>query len=235
MHILIVEDDLIIGKNIETALLEEGFEVMLCRDGLTGETALKDNEFDCVILDINLPGKTGIELCRDFRQRGGTTPVLLLTAFDELEDKVQGFESGADDYLTKPFYMKELSLRIQSLIKRTKAGGDLGENTQSNLLEINDLVIDLKDQRVRRAGQNIELTPREFQILVRLVKAGGAFVSKKELVREIWGSLFDHNTNTIEVYVNFLRNKIDKPFKKPLIKTRIGYGYYMETDPGAHA
>lgn len=231
MRILIVEDDQIIGKNIETAFLDQGFETLLCKDGLTGERALKEQSFDCVILDINLPGKSGFELCQAFRQQEGTTPVLFLTAFDELEDKVQGFELGADDYLTKPFYMKELSLRVQSLIKRRGASDNRHNLDGAPLkatISIEDLTLDLKDNRVTRAGIPIELTPREFQILHRLVQAGGVSVSKKELVKEIWGSLFDHNTNTIEVYINFLRNKIDKPFDKPLIKTRIGYGYYIE-------
>lgn len=229
MRILIVEDDLIIGKNVETALKEEGFEVVLCRDGAKGETVIRDQNFDCVVLDINLPGKSGFELCRDLRKRDQRTPVILLTAFDELEDKVQGFENGANDYLTKPFYMKELSLRVNALIKRNVAA----ESSQSSVIEqsrlcLDDLEMDLREKKVKRAGQDILLTPREFQILRKLLEAQGAPVSKKELVKEIWGSLFDHNTNTIEVYVNFLRNKIDKPFDRQLIKTRIGYGYFID-------
>lgn len=232
MKILIVEDDQIIGKNVETALKEEGFEVLLCREGLSGESAIQSEKFDCIILDINLPGKSGFELCKTLRITDTVTPVILLTAFDELEDKIQGFESGADDYLTKPFYMKELSLRVHSLIKRKGANRSGGAASQPSMhLQIGDLVVDLKDKRVSRGGDNIDLTPREFQILLKLVEAQGASVSKKDLVKEIWGSLFDHNTNTIEVYVNFLRNKIDKPYDFPLIKTRIGYGYYIDGKP----
>ena len=229
MRILIVEDDLIIGKNVETTLMEEGLDVVLCRDGLAGETALKAQDFQCVILDINLPGKSGFDLCRELRLYDKTTPVLLLTAFDELEDKVQGFESGADDYLTKPFFMKELSLRVNALINRHMALQDMqGSAGRREQLVIADLTLDLKEKMVSRSGREILLTPREFQILQKLVEADGAPVSKKDLVKEIWGSLFDHNTNTIEVYVNFLRNKIDKPFDTQLIKTRIGFGYYIE-------
>lgn len=231
MRILIVEDDLIIGKNVETALKEEGFSVVLKREGISGGFALKQESFDCIILDINLPGKSGIELCREFRQVDKHTPVLLLTAFDELEDKVQGFESGADDYLTKPFFMKELSLRIHSLVKRKLQNGAAA--TDQNELEFGDLQLNLREKRVTRGGKEIMLTPREFQILQLLVERDGALVSKKELVKEIWGSSFDHNTNTIEVYVNFLRNKIDKPFNTGYIKTRIGFGYYMDKNAGS--
>jgi len=229
MRILIVEDDLIIGKNVEITFREQGYKTLLCRDGNTAEAALKQQSFDCVILDINIPGKNGFELCQSFRQKDTTTPVILLTAFDELEDKIQGFERGADDYLTKPFYMKELSLRVQALLKRKAAAvKKLEKCTTCDQIHIADLTLDLKDKRVQRGGKSIELTPREFQILHLLIQAEGASVSKKELVREIWGSPYDHNTNTIEVYVNFLRNKIDKPFKTALIKTRIGYGYYID-------
>ena len=233
MHILIIEDDLIIGKNIETALTEESFEVTLARDSQTGEAAIKQKKFDCIVLDINLPGKNGFEVCKSLRINDQVTPVLLLTAFDELEDKVKGYESGVDDYLTKPFYMKELSLRIHALIKR-KQGIERqnGDNIISETIDIKDLHIDLKHKKVFKNSNEIPLTPREFQILIKLVEAGGAPVSKQELIKEIWGSLFDHNTNTIEVYVNFLRNKIDKPYQTNLIKTRIGYGYYLDINNG---
>lgn len=225
MDILLVEDDPVISQNIKEALATEGYVVSTAYDGFMGEKILKKQQFDCVILDINIPHKNGYEVCKSFRQFNLTTPVLLLTAFEEIEDKVQGFQSGADDYLTKPFYMKELLLRIQSLIKRTNA------KSQEHFQEIiifEDIIINQKTKSVKRANSEINLTPREYQILLKLVLAKGELVSKQTLIKEIWGSMLDTNTNTIEVYINFLRNKIDKPFSKHLIKTKVGYGYYLD-------
>src|SRR5690606_4959899 len=182
------------------------------------ERLLKRESYDCIIMDINLPKKNGYDLCREYRMYNKHTPVLMLTAFDELEDKIKGFDSGADDYLTKPFSMKELILRINSLIKRS-------QNTESHSQEIInalDISINVAQMKVTRQNQEIPLTPREYQILVRLCKNQGEIISKNELIKEIWGTSVDVNTNTIEVYLNFLRNKIDKPFGKNSIKTKIG-------------
>ena len=225
MKILLAEDDLTMSQNIRSSLSEHAFEVEVAHDGLIAEKLLKKFSFDCVILDINLPHKNGYEICTFFRTFNKQTPVLLLTAFDELEDKVQGYESGADDYLTKPFFMKELVMRIQSLIKRSQASN---VNEQSDVLVFDQIVIQKRSKMVRRNEVELTLTPREYQILLKLVEAQGETVSKQELIREIWGGSFDANTNTIEVYINFLRNKIDKPFDKQLIKTKVGYGYYLD-------
>jgi DNA-binding response OmpR family regulator len=223
MKVLLVEDDTTLNQNIKEYLLQESFEVEVVFDGQIAEKFLRKNKFDCVILDINLPYKNGYELCREFRSYNKLTPVLMLTAFDELEDKVSGYDCGADDYLTKPFYMKELVMRIKSLIKRNNTGP-----TESNeTISIEDIVINQKTKTVKRNHIEIILTPREYQILLKLVLAKGELVDKQELVKEIWGGSFDANTNTIEVYINFLRKKIDKPFEKQLIKTKIGYGYYL--------
>lgn len=223
-RILLIEDDPNINQNIREALSAENYEVESVYDGLLGERLLKKNEYDCVILDVNLPGRTGYELCRDYRKHNITTPVLMLTAFDEIEDKVQGFESGADDYLTKPFYTQELILRIQSLMRRVASP----KSDLSTPLVSGDLVIYQGNKKVLRNNTEILLTPREYQILVRLVLSKGEIVTKKELIDEIWGRAFDANTNTIEVYINFLRKKIDKPFGKDSIRTKIGFGYYFE-------
>lgn len=224
-RLLIIEDDPALNANIREALQAEGFEVEAVFDGSLAEKLLEKNSYDCLVLDISLPHKNGYDVCRDFRKHDSTTPVLMLTAFDELEDKVKGYNSGADDYLTKPFYMRELALRVQALIKRS--GRQVG-TTVSQVLVAGDLAVDLATKKVTRQDKEIPLTPREYQILLRLLRSPGELVSKKELVREIWGSSFDANTNTIEVYINFLRNKIDKPFGKESIKTRIGFGYYFE-------
>ncbi|HEY8397741.1 MAG TPA: response regulator transcription factor [Flavihumibacter sp.] len=223
MHILLIEDDQTLNQNITDALQAEGMQVTALYDGALAEKALKRDQFDCVVMDISLPGRDGFELCRGFRQYNTNTPVIMLTAFAELDDKVRGYDSGADDYLTKPFYMRELLLRINSLIKRAHTA-----HTKPDTIVADDIVIDTKTKSVMRQGKSIQLTPREYQILVRLIENKGELVSKKDLIREIWGNVLEANTNTIEVYINFLRNKLEKPFNKQNIKTKVGYGYYFE-------
>lgn len=225
MKILLVEDDLTMSKNIAGSLKDQHYEVEVVYDGLLAEKILRKQPFDCVILDINLPHRNGYEICQYFRQFNQSTPVLLLTAFDELEDKVQGYESGADDYLTKPFYMKELHMRIQSLVKRSQQNT---VNDTSDVIVLDDLMIDQRTKTVKRSNRDIQLTPREYHIMLRLIQARGEVVNKQDLIKEIWGTYADTNTNTIEVYINFLRNKVDKPFSKPMIKTKVGYGYYLD-------
>lgn len=224
MKVLLVEDDTTLNQNIKEYLAQEAFDVEVVFDGQIAEKLLKKNPYDCVILDINLPYKNGYELCREFRSYNKSTPVLMLTAFDELEDKVNGYDCGADDYLTKPFYMKELAMRIRALIKRNNHTVPSGNN---ETITVEDIVINQKTKTVKRNDTEIILTPREYQILLKLALARGELVDKQELVKEIWGGSFDANTNTIEVYINFLRKKIDKPFDKQLIKTKIGYGYFL--------
>lgn len=224
--ILIVEDDPDLSRNIKEAFTEEKIETEVAYDGLIAEKFLRKGNYDCIILDINLPGKNGYDICTDFRKYNTTTPVLMLTAFDELEDKVQGFNSGTDDYLTKPFYMKELILRVQALLKRRNPENKLPENNET--VSFSDIVIYTKTSKVMRQGIELTLTAREYQILHQLVMAKGELVLKRDLIKEIWGSSFDANTNTIEVYINFLRKKVDKPFDKDSIKTKIGFGYYLE-------
>lgn len=226
MKVLIIEDDPTLSKNINEILMAEKLNTECVFDGLLAERILKKGSFDCVILDINLPGKNGFDLCRDFRQFNKKTPVIMLTAFSELEDKVQGFDCGADDYLTKPFFMRELVLRVNSLLKRQKLNHTT--NTESNILRADDITLDETQKKVERQGKEISLTPREYQILAKLMEKNGEIVSKADLIKEIWGSPFNSNTNTIEVYVNFLRNKLDKPFAKNTIKTKVGYGYYLD-------
>lgn len=227
MRILVIEDETTLNKNICEALLAEKFAVESAFDGFLAERFLKKETFDCVVMDINLPKKNGYDLCKEFREYDTQTPVLMLTAFDELEDKIKGFDSGADDYLTKPFFMKELTMRINSLVKRSQSKSE--SNTNDTIIA-SDILINTAQKKVKRQNQEIQLTPREYQILVKLCKNQGEIISKNELIKEIWGTSLDVNTNTIEVYVNFLRNKIDKPFGKNSIKTKIGYGYYLSDE-----
>jgi len=224
MKILVIEDDLTLSQNIKNALSAEGYVVEVIFDGQLAERVMKKNQFDCVILDINLPGKNGFDLCVDFRKYNTATPVIMLTAFGALDDKVRGFDCGADDYLTKPFYMKELIIRVSTLLKRARSY----KKGKSALLVAGDIIIEDGSKKVTRQGKEIKLTPREYQILYTLAENKGEVVSKARLVEEIWGRSFDANTNTIEVYINFLRNKIDKPFEEESIKTKIGYGYYLD-------
>lgn len=225
-RVLIIEDDPELNRNIKEALEAEGIDVETVYNGLIAERILNKESFDCIILDINLPGKTGYELSEEFRKHNSMTPILMLSAFGELDDKIKGYDLGADDYLTKPFYMRELIMRINSLIKRNKNQQLINE--EDLILVIDDITLQKNLKKVTRQGKEIVLTPREYQILEKLLEAKGEIVSKRQLVQEIWGRSFDANTNTIEVYINFLRNKIDKPFGKQSIKTKIGYGYYFE-------
>lgn len=228
MIVLIIEDDPTLNRNISDALTAENIISEIVFDGLLAERMLKKTSFDCVIMDVNLPGKTGFDLCRDFRIYNLDTPVLMLTAFGELEDKVKGYDCGADDYLTKPFFMRELILRVNSLIKRSRNNNSTSQ--YNTTITANDITIHLDQKSVFRQGREISLTPREFQILLKLCENQGEVISKKDLISEIWGSSFDANTNIIEVYINFLRNKLDKPFDKNSIKTKVGYGYYLEAE-----
>lgn len=227
MKILLVEDDHTLNQNICEALHASGYATQSVYDGNLADRILRKENFDCVILDISLPGKNGFDICKTLREYNRETPVLMLTAFGELEDKVQGYDSGADDYLTKPFYMRELILRIQSLLKRNQKTGQVSDTIVSGSIKIQ-----LKNKKVFREGVEVSLTPREFQILVKLLENKGELVSKNQLIQEIWGNFIDTNTNTIEVYINFLRNKLDKPFGKSSIKTKVGYGYYFEEQDG---
>jgi DNA-binding response OmpR family regulator len=225
MKILVIEDDTTINQNIRDYLVQNGYIVETAFDGFIAEKLLKKESYDCIILDVNLPYKNGYDICREFRKSNVVTPVLMLTAFDELEDKVQGFDSGADDYLTKPFYTKELLVRVKSLLKRNN---QMSVKNMQEEIVIEDMVIHQAHKTVTRNDVRIELTPREYQVLLKLALANGELVSKKELIKEIWGGSFDANTNTIEVYINFLRNKVDKPFDKQLIKTKVGFGYFLD-------
>jgi|SRR5690606_27194723 DNA-binding response OmpR family regulator len=224
MKILLIEDDKILNDNIAQALQAEGYTVFALFDGTLMERKTKKEKFDCVILDVNLPGINGFELCKQLRTYDLVTPVIMLTAFSELEDKINGFNAGADDYLSKPFFMRELILRVRNLIKRSTQSGQT--STQQNLY-FDDIVLNTAQKKVFRNQIEIELTPREFNILYHLMQKPHEVISKKELVSLIWGQAVDFNTNTIEVYINFLRNKLDKPFGKNTIKTKIGYGYYL--------
>lgn len=219
--ILIAEDDVNILSDLKMRLEKEGFSVDAVYNGLLAEKLIIRNSYDCIILDINMPGKDGLGVCKTIREQGISTPILILTAFDEVEDKVSGFDSGADDYLTKPFYFQELIARVRALLKRRPL------NETSQLISIENLSIDLRTKKVLRKGENIKLTSREFEMLVLLALGKGNIVSKRDFIEHIWGTRVEVNTNTVEVFINSIRNKIDKNYEPKLLHTRPGFGYYL--------
>lgn len=221
--ILLVEDEPKLGKSILSEFLEKGFQMDLAFDGREGEHFFAINNYDLVILDINLPYISGLDLCKNFRKKDKNIPIIMLTALGEIDDKLEAFSSGADDYILKPFHFKELLACVQVFLKRNQI---LPEAT--NEIKIGNLSINLSNKNVVRNGQNIALTAKEFALLTLLAKAGGQLVSKQEIAEKVWNMDFETSTNTIEVYINFLRNKIDKSFNQKLIHTKAGFGYYLK-------
>lgn len=225
MRILLVEDDGQLSADLTHQLECEGFEVVQAYDAFIAEKLIHRQSFSCMLLDVNIPGKNGYELAKLVRGLGLPTPIIMITAFGEIDDKLQGFESGVDDYITKPFFFKELLARIRVFLKRVQNPDSL-----SMRLVVGDLVIDKEKKVVQRAGQVIKLTAREYELLEIMADAGGNPVSKRQLLEKVWGATFEGNTNTVEVFINLLRNKIDKQFETKLIKTRVGFGYYLAAD-----
>lgn len=222
-RILLVEDDMDLSNDLKHQLLLENFEVDTAFDGTQAGQILGCDQYECILIDVNIPGKNGYDLAKEIRNRQMTTPIIMITAYGELEDKLVGFENGADDYITKPFYFKELLARINVFLKRSDKG-------LPKIASVADLVVNYNRKEVYRNGTLIKLTPREFEIIKILVEANGDPLSKKQLLQKVWGTAFEANSNTIEVFINMLRNKIDKNFEPKLIKTRIGYGYYLAVD-----
>lgn len=225
MKILLVEDDARLSDDLKHQLVAERYEVDSAYDGLIAERMVLRNKYDCILLDVNIPGINGYDLAKSIREKQITSPIIMLTAFGEIEDKLHGFDNGADDYITKPFYFKELLARVKVFIKRSEQF-----TKENDIIVIEDLVIEPIKRQVTRANTSIKLTVREYELLMILAEAKGVPVSKKELLSKVWGTTFEANTNTIEVFINLLRNKIDKNFGEKLIKTRTGFGYYLGKD-----
>ena len=219
--ILIIEDERKVAKSLGQGLEEEGYAVELAFDGVTGKDMALANSYDLIILDINLPLLNGQEVCKAVRAANERVPVLMLTALGSTDDKVSGFDCGADDYLVKPFEFRELIARIKALLKRLGAA-------HANILTISDLELNLDTKNARRAGKTIELTAKEFALLEFLLRNKGKVVTRTDIAEKIWDITFDTGTNVIDVYINFLRKKIDKNFSPRLIHTHIGMGYIMK-------
>ena len=222
--LLIIEDEKKIATTLKKVLTENGYHVDLAFDGNIGKRLFDSNEYDLIILDINLPGMNGFELCKAIRNHNQQIPIIMLTAMNTTEDKIEGFDTGTDDYMIKPFEFKELLVRIRALLKRTM-------NQQlptGNILKVADLEMNLDTKEVSRANQSITLTAKEFQLLEYFMRNRNRVLSRSDIAERVWEIDFDTQTNVIDVYVNYLRNKIDKKFETRLIHTQVGMGYIMK-------
>jgi DNA-binding response OmpR family regulator len=226
-RILIVEDERKIADTLKMGLGENGFEVEVAYDGKIGYQLLLSQHFDLVILDINLPGMNGYELCKAIRYRNANVLVIMLTSMSSLDDKIEGYDAGADDYLVKPFQFRELLLKIRALLKRTSGSAE----PVGNVLKAADLEMNLDNKEVSRAGRPIKLTAKEFQLLEYLMRNRNRVVSRADLAINVWGVDFNTNTNVIDVYISYVRNKVDRDFEDKLIQTHVGMGYILKTSP----
>jgi DNA-binding response OmpR family regulator len=223
VKILLVEDEAKTLQLIKQGLEQHNMEVDIAYDGLMGLTLAQRNPYDLLITDIILPEINGLNLCRKLRESGFETPILLLTALSTTADIITGLDAGADDYLGKPFEFSELMARVRALTRRNKA-----IIAPSNVLRVSDLELNQDTKQVKRAGREILLTAKEFNLLELLMRHPGRVISKVERAEKIWDVTFDTGTNVIEVYVNFLRKKVDKDFDRKLIHTQIGMGYVIK-------
>lgn len=221
MHALIVEDDPAIAEFIARGLREAGWAADIASNGTDGLAAALEQNPDVAIVDVMLPGRDGLSLIEELRRRGRTTPVLILSARRTVDDRVRGLQSGGDDYLTKPFAFAELLARVQALVRRAS------RTPEATSLSVEDLTMDLLARRVTRAGQTIELRPREFALLEYLLRNVGKVVSKTMILSHVWEYNFDPQTNIVDVLVSRLRDKVDKPFERKLLETVRGVGYVI--------
>ncbi len=225
MKVLIIEDEEKAVKSLKKGLNENQIEVDFAMDGIAGSQLAEKNEYDVIISDIVVPGMNGFEIARQIRTNGVHTPFLFLTALSSTDDKVQGLEAGGDDYMTKPYEFKELLARLKALSRR-------GKDTLPvvSLLTYSCFEMDLLKKEVRRSGARIELTPKEFALMEYFIRHQGRTISKAEIAEKVWDIDFETSSNVVEVYVNYLRNKVDKPFEKKLIQTVFGQGYVLKDE-----
>ncbi len=220
-NILIVEDEQRLAEILKKQLEETGFNAEIAPDGYVGRQLIESGSFNLIILDINLPVINGIDLCREIRKTDRRIPIIMLTAFGTSENKITGFDAGADDYVVKPFEFKELLARINVFLRR------VDENQEAEpALHIADLSMNLDTKSVIRAGKRIELTAKESLLLETFLRNKGKLLTREFIIEKVWGIDFDPSTNIIDVYVNYLRKKIDKDFDLKLIHTRHGFGFY---------
>lgn len=220
MNLLIVEDDAVLGKALQQGLCEAGYECTWVRNGEKGRELALSQQFDAVVLDLMLPDVGGLQVLQEMRQQGVHTPVLVLTAMGSVDDRVAGLNSGADDYLVKPFAFAELTARLEAISRRAVA-------RPSSSLSVGPLKLDLTTRRVTRGSQEINLTPTEFSLLEYLMRYNGQVVTRKMLCEHLWEADWEGVTNVIEVHINRLRSKVDRDFESPLIHTVRGRGYVL--------
>jgi two-component system copper resistance phosphate regulon response regulator CusR len=223
MSILLIEDENKIAAFIKKGLKEQSYNVDIASDGIKGQELALQNDYDLIVLDVLLPKQDGWVTCKNIRDEGITTPVLMLTAKSETEDKVKGLNLGADDYLAKPFEFKEFLARVRALLRRNS-------NEKTAFLSIDGLTMNLEEHSVERENKKIELTAKEFALLEYLLRNKKKVVSRMQISESVWGMDFDGASNVVDSYIKFLRQKIDRGFEKPLIHTVIGVGYVVREE-----
>jgi DNA-binding response OmpR family regulator len=230
-RILLVEDEDKIARVLQLELEHDGYKVTIAKDGRSGlELALTNPGFDLILLDIMLPELSGIEVLRRIRQADSTIPIILLTARDTVPARVSGLDQGANDYVTKPFAIEELLARIRNLLRQKSL---IAQPQLEHLIKIDDLVMNLKSREVRRGAKPIELTPTEFELLRFLIEHKGEVKSREEIITQVWGYDFVGDTNVVDVYIRYLRQKIDEGFSFKLIRTIRGIGYMVKMSKGS--
>lgn len=224
IKILVIEDDIRVAELLQRSLVEQGYDVTLAYDGLMGKKLVLQGSFDLIITDVILPKINGIELCKELKKQLPDTPVLMLTALGTTDDKVEGFDAGADDYLVKPFELRELYVRIRALLHRF-------ENKKMkplSILQYAGLEMDLNVKQLKRDGKEIHLTPKEFNLLKYMMQHSERVLSRTEIAENVWDTHFDTGTNFIDVYINYLRKKIDRDSEQKLIHTKSGMGFILK-------
>ncbi|MCK6695013.1 MAG: response regulator transcription factor [Thermoanaerobaculia bacterium] len=223
--ILLIEDEPKVAISIKNWLEEQQFAVEIAPDGAVGRHLATSQGYDLVLLDLNLPYVDGYEVCRSIRERHHQVPIIILTAIGSIEKKLTGFDLGADDYLVKPFDLRELLVRIRAQLKRMSPAID---KRDEEVLQVADLEVNTAFKTVSRAGQPIDLTAKEFALLEYLMRKNGRVATRSEISEQVWDVNFDTGTNVVDVYINFLRRKIDRNFEPKLIHTKQGMGYYLK-------
>ena len=224
--ILIIEDEQKIADTLKVGLIENGYHAEVAYDGKIGERLFFTHSFNLVILDINLPGINGFELGKIIRAHNADIPIIMLTSLSTLNDKIEGYDAGADDYMVKPFEFRELLVKIRVLLKRSMQQ----YIPVGNVLKAADLCMNLDSKEVKRGNDKINLTAKEFQLLEYLLRNKNRLVSRADIAVNVWDIDFDTNTNIIDVYISYLRNKIDKPYTPKLIQTQVGMGYILKVN-----
>jgi DNA-binding response OmpR family regulator len=223
MRVLVIEDDRKVGTFIQTGLEQEGYAVDLLTDGADAGDQARTIDYDAIVLDLMLPGRSGFQVLRDVRARKASLPVLILTAKDALDDRVAGLDAGADDYMTKPFALAELSARLRALLRRGAP--------RETVLRVADLEMDTIRRKVKRAGHAIDLKPKEYALLEILMRNADRPLTKALIIEHVWDIHYDSISNVVEVHINSLRNKVDRGFDPPLIHTIRGVGYVLTESP----